>query len=597
MFNIYAQIQKELEDFQTNKVHIAGTKNKGDTIRYLEKQNGGYNFSQWETLNLIDLYYNSKFESGDTDSEGQQKVFLNVCAFRSDVASKMVDLDTKNFTFIPEESASKWPAFFMAKEFRVWAKENYFGELLNDVVENYPKYGTVVLKKVGKTLERVPLKNLRNQQDAKDLRSARYVVEVHEDMSLEDMQAMEGWDTSNVSMKFGETATVYERYGRVPAKFYNKAKGIDEEVDENESYDCLVISTLAQKKKGETPDGSVLFIEKIDERPYLEVHWKKQDGRWLGIGEIENQFENQVSRNMIANLRRRALMWSAKKVFQSPDETVAKNLVRDVKDGEVLRIAPNGNITQVDMSTHSSSDFSVAEQVWEKNSDQKSFTYEVATGEALPSGTPFRLGVLLSGATKSHFDFKRQKLGLFLKRVITDFVLPEFAKDTNKEHVIALFDSEEGIEILKSIKAEHESNEHIKNTLLEGKVPDVDAIKALVNQEVSKLDTLFVTIPQDFYKNAKYNITLTVTGEEIDTHAQIETLTNLYQTMVQKQDPRADKVLERIIALTGSNTGLLSGPSTAPQPQGMQNAQPTATAPNMANLLAAAGSGNGVSAQ
>ena len=183
-FDIIGQIGKEVLSFKQDKILIAGTQQ--ETGRYLNKDQRGYKFSQYETLNLIDLYYNSKFETGLTVSEGQRKLFLNICAFRADVASKMIDLDTKDFVFIPDETSSKWGTWFINKEFRDWARRNYFGEFINEIVENFPKYGTVVVKKVGKMLERVPLKHLICQQDAKTLEESSHVIQVHEKMTLED---------------------------------------------------------------------------------------------------------------------------------------------------------------------------------------------------------------------------------------------------------------------------------------------------------------------------------------------------------------------------------------------------------------------------
>ena len=139
-FDIIGQIGKELNDFDNTQVFIAGI--EPVTGRYLGKQNKGYYFSQKRTLSLIDLYYNSKYETGEFDSEGQRKLFLNICAFRADVASKQIDLDTKDFTFIPDGKDEIWKAFFIQRKFRQWARESYFGEFINELVENFPKYGT-----------------------------------------------------------------------------------------------------------------------------------------------------------------------------------------------------------------------------------------------------------------------------------------------------------------------------------------------------------------------------------------------------------------------------------------------------------------------
>ena len=576
-FDIIGQIGKEIKSFNDDKIQIAG-KGQEENNRYLSSKPKGYSFSQKEVLDLIDLYYNSKFETGNTDSEGQRKLFLNICAFRADVASKMIDLDTKDFVFIPDNASSRWGAYFITKEFKEWARENYFGEFINELVENYPKYGTLVVKKIGKKLERVPLKKLINQQDAKDLQVASHVIELHENMTLDEMQKYPDWNTDGVSMEFGEKVTVYERYGKVPADYYYKVKGMPvPKGAEKQVKDCVFICTCRNvKDKTDEYEGQILFCEEVKERPYLEVHWKKQDGRWLGIGEIENQFENQVARNMLANLRRRALLWSSKKIFQSPDDTISKNLIRDVKDGDVLSISPNGNITQVDMASRQIGEFQSAEQVWETNSDQKSFTYEVATGESLPSGTPFRLGVVLSNSVNSHFELKKEKLGIFLKKIVFEYVFEIFKKENNKEHTITLFGNEEGLNDLRKVASEIELTKRINKWGLESTsgLPDFDFLKQAIEEEYKKQSHLFITIPDKFYDDIKHHIQLTITGEELNVQTKIQSYTQLYQSLLQAGDPRADQVLSKIMDLTGDNLEAVIGVKQEAKPLNVPNQAP-----------------------
>jgi hypothetical protein len=570
-FDVIGQIGKEINDFDNTQVYIAGI--EPNTGRYLGKANKGYYFSQKKVLSLIDLYYNSKYETGEFDSEGQRKLFLNICAFRADVASKQIDLDTKDFSFIPDGKDQIWSAFFIQKKFRQWARESYFGEFINELVENFPKYGTLVVKKVGKKLERVPLRNLIVKQDAKDLQTSQYVIEEHRNMTLEDMKAYPDWDTENVELQYGETTTVYERYGLVPYGFYCKAMDIDcPEGQEDELYDCVVVATCKANEKKGSFDGNILFIEQVKERPYLECHWKKQDGRWLGVGEIENQFENQVARNMISNMRTRSLKWSSKKLFQSKGDAIAKNLIRDVKDGDVLEVGPNGDITQIDSASRQMGEYQAAEDLWENNSNQKSFTFEVATGEALPSGTPFRLGVVLSNAVNSHFGLKKEKLGLFLKKLVVEFVYDIFIQENRDEHTISFLSGEEGFETLRNTFIENEMRSRVVQWAMSDnqEIPNFETMKQLVTDAYGKHQHLFIESPKDFYKNAKLNIELTLTGEEIDVQSKVTSLTTLYQSLVQAGDPRADKVLARIMSLQGENLEVLLGEKPQPVQQNQQ---------------------------
>lgn len=567
-FSLKGQIKKELHEFFTTRIQIAGMSNDGESARYLNRQNRDYTFNQWEMVNLIDLYYNSKFESGQMDSEGQRKLFLNTCKFRADVSAKQVDLDVKDFVFVPDEGEGEWGPFLMQRDFKEWAREEYLSELLNINVENYPRYGWTVNKVVGGKPEFVPLRTLRNQQDAKSLNTARYVIIEHPDMTLDEMQSMKSWDTSGLDMEFDEKVTVQERYGFAPRaalKLHNGEEPSDE--DYKEIVDTLAIVTWKKKEKGKDIDSNTLFFEEVTERPFVEAHWTKVHGRLMGVGEIENQLENQIGYNMMFNLYRRQLLWSSKKIFQSKNETVAKNFVRDVKDGDVLEVGMNGEITQVDMGNRAAADFANFGKMLETNSDQKSFTYEVATGQALPSGTPFRLGVTLSNAVNSHFDLKREKLGLMFKRMVLDYAVPSFKKTNTKAHTISMFADEEGFEALKQAWLAVETNEQIRQSLMKGTVPDVDKIKQSLQNDLDQRRVLNVDVPANFYDTVKFRMTLEITGEEIDLPKKIETLTNVYTSLAQAQDPRAEKVLARLMSYTGENFDLLVGPKAPPQPQ------------------------------
>ena len=562
--NVYAETKEELDEFYNKNLYLAGT-NDQESARYLDSKNRKWVYNQFKTINLIDLYYGSKFETGPYDTEGQRKLFLNLVKFRSDVAAKQIAFNVKDFAFRPEEGISEWPAYFMQKEFHQWAKENYFGELLNQCIDAFPKYGWVVLKKVRDHLEFVPIQTIRCQQDAKDIQSARYFTIEHPAMTIEEMRVQKGWRTDSLTLKPGESDNVYERWGLVRLSEYKQFKGEEvEEGDYEKLIDCLTILTMHANPKNE-PIGHTLFMERVSERPFMDVKWSSMHGRLMGIGEVESQFENQIAANMSYNLFRKQLLWSSKKVFQSSDDMVARNLVKDVKDGDVLQIAPNGNVTQVDMSNKAIADFQNFGKVVTENADQTSFTFEAATGESNPSGTPFRLGVLMSNTVNSHFRLKQNQFALFFKRVMREFVIPEFRNEFDSEHIVSMFADEEGFETLKQVALHLNINDAVKKSLMSGKLPDIQTITQQVQGHLDKSQYLYVRIPDLFYDNVDYTIELTITGDDIDIPKKIETLTNVYTILSQKQDPRADKVLKRILSLTGENFDVVAGAST---PQG-----------------------------
>lgn len=552
LFNIKGQLEKELQDFFESKIIVGGAKGRKEK---------GYKYNQSDTLNLIEFVGASKFERGEKDSEGQDKIYLNSSVFRADVASKQIDIDVKDVAFIPEDSQSDIPCILSRKMFKDWAKDEGLGIRFNEMVEKFPFYGSLVIKVRGKDdFDIVDLNKLRNQQDAISLNDASYVIIEHT-MKMWEAKEMPDWDLSGLKdIDWNDDITIYERYGRVPMQFFDKT------ADESDSVDT--VSFLVIDKKEKENNACVLFIEEIKKRPFKEAHWKRRNGRWLGIGEIENNFENQKARNAVFNMRMRSTLWSSKNIFQSTDEGVGKNLVSEVRDGEVLQITANGNITPVNTQTKALADYNATDDVVEKNSDQKSFTYEVATGEQLQSGTPFRLGVLLSNSVNSHFALKREKLALMIKELLYDYILPSFEKELNKDRIEYLFSGSDGYEELIESVSNAKLADFIKKSVFEkGKVPTLEEQEAYKNA-VKLLRGVDIEILKDSFKDVKYKVDIVITGEAVNVESKIETLTNFYNAMTQRGDPRAEKMLNRISSLLGERIPALDqAPQVQPNPQ------------------------------
>lgn len=540
-YNIFTQTQADIKDFFETKIKIGGATKNG-------KIEGGYEFSQWDTLQNIEYIDASRFLSGDRDSEKQQKFYLNIATFRREVASKNIDIDVANFKFIPEEGSEEFGAYIARKKFRKWAKEQGLSKMLNESVERLPKYGSIVMKKVGKEIEIVPLLKLRNQQDAECLEDARYVIIEHSNMTKQELEENKGWDVSKLDMKPTDTVTVYERYSYVP-------KDLDEDNsqvrlnNDTEMVYKVVIHTL-DKGKGKE-GGAILFAEET-ECPFIENHYAQQDGRWLGIGEMEKQFENQAARNMVFNLRKKSLAWSSKNIFGTTDDLVVNNLVKQVKDGDVVKMSQAGGLVRIDTDNRASGDYNSLDQLLEENSNQRSFTFESATGESFKSGTPFRLGALLTDSVNSYYDKKKENLGIFWKEVIEEFMLDQWIKETEEEFIEGVADTEEGFEMLRDAKKELLKGKYILRAVLDGQPVNMEAIDLLIETVLAKLPNDYYRMTKEELKSLKYKFDIDVTGESINIPQKVETLTTLYQTQLQSGDMNgANATLKRIMSLTG----------------------------------------------
>jgi hypothetical protein len=82
----------------------------------------GYEYSQYLTLRTIELYHNSKFTTGNTDSLKREKPFYNICKFRVNVATRATEIDTKDVT-VSSESADGYACSTTSRPSRCLARK------------------------------------------------------------------------------------------------------------------------------------------------------------------------------------------------------------------------------------------------------------------------------------------------------------------------------------------------------------------------------------------------------------------------------------------------------------------------------------------
>lgn len=564
-YNIFSKLRGDLEDFEQQGIYIVGKPSASDQYakEFKSGREGGYYFSQRETLEAVDLACASKFKRGSKDKDGNRKTYMNIVNFYADVSIMKTGVNVSNYILEPEGPQWTWPVFFMDKKFKEWSAQESYDDIIDELNDDYCRKGTCVVKRVRGSVERVPLRTLRNSQGAKSLNEAAknggYVI-IENEMHYNKMKKYKAWKID--SLDKDKTYCIFERYALAPRALLLKFK---DQVPTEKDWDDMILTTqilcpdeASLKGKAKEEGGTIVFMESLEDLPLEEAHYEKVDGRWLGKGEVEKQFENQIARNLTANLRRRGLLWAVKKIFQSTDDEVQKNLLLPVKDGEVLKIKPNGAITPVNTQSQHQGDFNNDDAAWDKNSQQNSFAFESATGAAMPSGTPFRLGVILEQAVAAHFKTKQDTFSNFLKRSFFDQILPLFRKDVDYSHIIRYSASEDNYDQIREAMVVLHTNERVKKAWADRRWVTFDEARKDVEDEMNRHPFLFIEMPEDFYKEPQCYMKLNI-NEPIG--ADIETLTTLYTTLSQKGDPRADRVLRMILSKKGNNLDYILGPS------------------------------------
>jgi hypothetical protein len=481
---------------------------------------GGYLWGHADTLKTTDLYYNSRYKKGQYDKHGWRKFFYNIVKPACDIASKFVDLDTKDIILIPESESddNETKVWFMQRKLRQWLKDNQFGVLLNEIGRDYPKYGSVVIRKskTGKW-KGVALVNLRFDPSVLSLTDSDFVIELLE-MTGDDIRNS-GWEYAE---KFTEDGsfTIYMCYHKHGDKWdrYIKTSPF------NRTKDGGTIQTPESQINKEDEYLPALELDyKTDVPfPYRELHWEKIPGRWLGLGFVEYLFDNQIATNETENLERKGLAHTALKVYQTRDEMIGgSNVLTGIENGAIIKV--ESEITPIQNEERNLAAFNNTRNRWDQGTERKTFTTDITTGANLPSRTPLGVANLQAQLATSFFELKREQFGLFLKELILADIIPDFKEGSMKAHVLTFSGSDDELERLDRViirsRTDRAVEKYIARTSYAPSKLQRKDLEERITEDIERSMNRFVNVPDEFYANARYLLDVLVTGESRDVGA------------------------------------------------------------------------------
>jgi hypothetical protein len=544
--NIFSQIRQENQDFYYNSIEVVP----------------GYTFNQYDTIKRIHLYLNSQFEDS-TNYLGRDKLFFNVVNSPCEVAMRMLNIDTKNIRLYPTNPKSYFSTFLLEKELKQWLKTSKMGRMLNQIAEEAPRYGTVVIEKTKDGASLVDLRKLILDPTVERIGKSRFVTTVHyftpselretgwDDVEVaierfssnEGMQSYEDRGSVITQMQSTPYIKVYKRYGEVPEWWLDggtsekmvKALFIVAGAD--------ILETNGEGKPvGEL--GVTLFKSKWHkEWPYKDFHYTKVKGRWMGLGIVEMLFDIQVRMNELKNQKRISMEISSMHLFTTPDKTIVRNALTDLQNGDIL-ISPNG-IQAVANEERNLPAFGEEEESYKLQADRLSFAFEAVTGAPLPSSTPATNALLANQSATSVYAFKRENVAIFLQEFFNDLVLPQLMKDLTPEHIMRFVGSAQELMKIDIAASEIIANDFIKSKILNGEVvtqEEVDQRKAEFIENNRKLgENRFLKIKQGLYKDAEFEFDFIIGNEQADPATLVQNTQTVFMAIAQNpmilQDP------------------------------------------------------------
>lgn len=548
--NIFELVRAERKEFLEDEIEIVE----------------GYNFNQYETIKKIHKYYSGHYDGSDyeiVNGISRKKIFHNINKWRCMVATKMIDIDTSQIKLIAKEPGYDWNVFLLEKDLGAWLQKSKFGKLLNKISVNLPRYGTVVLRKTKDGAENVDLRNFICEQSADRVKDSRYNIIRHY-LTASQLRKKKGtWQNVDYAINnlrsqiknsyidgqiLQESASspyleAYERWGEVPKSFIT-----DNEKDSEEYvYAWFIVAGVDNiqlnnegKKIGE--NGTVFFKKEIKEEdlPLLDIHYNKVEGRFLGVGVVEDTFEQQRVVNKVKNYEDKALELSSLLLLQSPDESVVNNVLSDLENGDLIQ-SVNG-ISRIDNNNLASGEFSKVANEYETSADRATFSYDVVRGEGAPSSATLGSVQIQAQQASSVYDFIREEVGLDLEKFFEELVIPGLIKEKSDKHYLLLTGySPEARKLREKI---------VDTYLTENKIETIDKVdREKLIKDLEKENKIWVEVEEGFYEKTKdgYTVKIAITGEGVNVQTDITNLNVVIGMVAKNPDMLKNPVLRRLL--------------------------------------------------
>ena len=561
-------------------------------------------YSQFDNLNKIEAYLNSKHISSAEDSLGREKPFFNIVAAAVNIWYRATNIARSAIRIKPTKKSHFVPAFIGTIHVQEWMKKTGFEQFLDEWGRTLARYGSALTKwttKDGKLtatvvlwnrlicdtiefdgnlciekLELTPaqLRKMDYDKDAVDALIAARTVR----------QSLDGQQRDNKD----DYITLYEVHGELSAEYLKDENDRDDEKEDNFIQQMHVISFIPAERKDEFEDFT-LYRGK-EKNPYLMTHLIKEDGRTLGIGAVEHLFDAQWMTNHSQKLIKDQLDLASQLIFQTADKAFAgKNFLKSVVTGDIqVYDKDTGSpLTPIGNNSHDIGALQGFATAWQLLAKDITSTPDALRGNTMPSGTAFRQVALLNQEASSLFEVMTRSKKRYLEQMIREHVIPYIKKqmDTSEE-IAATLESQDITKLDQMyvpVEARRRDNAQLKRTILSGGVAHNEDMMMLQNQikgELAEQGNQRFIKPSDVssktwkqvLKDLEWEVEIEIQNKDMDKQQTAQNLIDLFKiianpaTLQAMATPQGKLLYEKILTQTNAVSPLELAQTPAPQP-------------------------------
>lgn len=446
--------------------------------------------------------------------------------------SKLIDFDVKDLSPMGYGDVNYYQSWILKRKFQKWAEDNNFSVDVDDMTKLVSSFGSYVWKwneATGK-VEPCDLRNIAFDPTSKTIRGAD-VVEYH--YLTESEVRSKDWDNTEDIIKNAnkenDKLVIWEYWGEFE---YKQGK----------------FKYIHRIGAGEGDKETIAFEEDVkkDGSPYFDFHLEEYDGTWLRKGCYERCFPEQERANTLVNENAQATSIASLLLLRSSDPNTQGNVLQQAISGQIIT---SSDLQQIGIDNRAFTILLNELEKIERQVQKKLMLPDIATGDTLPSGTPFRGMAVMSNAYKSAFKQIRNRVASSVVDITLSKILPSLVKEWNRGDILEIAGNVDDVKMFdEAVKKVARINVY-ERAQQNGTIvtPETEAeIDRLVDETLKNTGRKLET-PKGFF-NFKYGITLDPVGETYDKAQQndaiIQAITLAMQNPTITEVPAFKQLLE-----------------------------------------------------
>ena len=555
-------------------------------------------FNMRNLIRLLRKNFWGIFDVPNDPQTGRPKIWIPLTEWMVDTTVKNIDLDTKDINFRAKNSGATKLTKIVRQLVKNALDKMFFGQKLDDLERQLAIDGTAVWKTIewhnpeSKRKEpkilNVDLLNIYIDPTTPSIQEAYRFTE-RGLMTATEVMSMDGWmNTDGVTGTIGlartdemlmgyKTSTaggnsgtkmvdVWETWGLIPKWLITGNEKDQETKEEIEGH--IIVSSI------DTPGKEKLHVLESNEsgfKPYEEAWLTRVPGRWYGKGVCEKVMWLQMWINTIVNIRINRSYVSQLGIFKIKKGS-------GVTPQMLSRLSANGAVVlnnMEDMEQFQMSEASQASYNDEQNAvswaQRTTNSFDVATGESMPSSTPATNAAITNISSQSYFTVIKEGLGMFLDRWITRHYLPKVLKNTRINDIIRTSGDIQDIKELDEVIVNNMIYAELENAnsmqlVIDPMQVEFEKQRALKELENSGTDRFIKLL--DKLNITDFDVSIDITNEKIDKNVLYQNLVAILQVVPEYKDQIVEKMFDLMGLDFNKNQAL--PPASSMQPGVMQ---------------------------